>query len=169
MAEILDPQDPVATHTDELDLLDVPVAPPAPAFTPAASPPGTGAVAVLPPGVALASVGKKFGAYLLDGFVMFMTVGIGWLIWGAIVAGKGQTPGRQLLGLRVVSMRDGRPLTWGQMVFLHGLVGAFVTNVAFVFTLGVLAFMPLWDRNNQTVADKVASSVVVDDPRKVYG
>lgn len=127
-----------------------------------------GSQAMLPEGVFLASPGKKLGAYLVDIILATVTLGIGWLVWAAVVASKGQTPGRQVLGMRVVSVRDGRPLSWGTMVFLHGMVGGFVTGMAWTFTIGVLAFMPLWDRNNQTVADKVASSLVVDDPNGVY-
>lgn len=182
MADTLDPQDPVATVPDDLHLIDtpppalVPAAPatvppvPAAAAAPTAAPAGVDPVlAMLPAGVTLAPVGKKFGAALLDGLFMMLTLYIGWLIWGAIVAGKGQTPGRQVLGLRVVSVQDGKPLGWASMVFLRGFVGGFVTQLAWVFTLGVLAFMPLWDRRNQTVTDKVSSSIVVDDPNKVYG
>lgn len=150
-------------------------APPAPT-TPApinvsvntGQPGGVGTLSQLPAGVFLSSPGKKLGAYFLDIILATVTLGIGWLVWAAIVAAKGQTPGRMLLKMRVVSVRDGRPLTWGSMVFLHGMVGGFVTGMAWTFTLGVLAFMPLWDRNNQTVADKVASSLVVDDATGVY-
>jgi uncharacterized RDD family membrane protein YckC len=130
--------------------------------------PTVGTLAQLPSGVYLASPWKRLGGYTLDAALAFVTLGFGWLVWAAIVAAKGQTPGRQLLGMRVVAIRDGRPLSWASMVFLRGLVGGFVASMAYTFTLGVLAFMPLWDRNNQTVVDKVSSSLVVDDPQKVY-
>lgn len=34
----------------------------------------------LPVGVHLSSAGRRFGAYLLDGLLLFVTLGIGWLI-----------------------------------------------------------------------------------------
>ena len=133
-----------------------------------ASAAGMGTLAQLPAGVYLSSPWKRLAGYLIDMALISVTLGIGWLIWGAIVAAKGQTPGRQLLGMRVVAIRDGRPMSWGAMVFLRGLVGAFIASLAFICTLGVLAFMPLWDRNNQTIIDKVSSALVVDDPNGVY-
>jgi uncharacterized RDD family membrane protein YckC len=127
-----------------------------------------GTISQLPQGVYLASVGKRIVGYLLDIALIFITFGLGWLVWAAVVAAKGQTPGRQLLGMRVVAIRDGRPLSWASMVFLRGLIGGFVASMAFFFTLGILAFMPLWDRNNQSVIDKVSASLVIDDPHRVY-
>nr|WP_274387691.1 RDD family protein [Salsipaludibacter albus] len=122
---------------------------------------------VVPAGTHLTSVGKKFVSYLLDGLLSFVTLGIGWLIWGAIVAGGGQTPARQLLGMRVISQQTLRPLGWAQMVFMRGIVGSIIQGFAFLFTFFILVFMPLWDRRNQTVCDKVSSSIVVDDPHGV--
>lgn len=122
----------------------------------------------VPDGVFLTSVGKKFGVYLLDGLLMAVTLGIGWLIWGAVTAANGQTPARKMLGVYLVSSRDGRPLSWPQMVFMRGIVGVFVMSLAWTVTIGILAFMPLWDRKNQTVNDKVSGAVAVDDPDGVY-
>lgn len=119
-------------------------------------------------GLRLSSVGKKFLAYVLEMFLVTVTFGIGWLIWGAVVAAKGQTPARQLLGMRVVGVHDGRPLSWAQMVFMRGLVGAFIQGVATSFTLGIMLLMPVWDRRNQTVADKVSASIVLDDVHGYY-
>lgn len=124
---------------------------------------------LLPEGVYLTSVGKRFGVYLLDAVLMMVTLGIGWLIWGAITASNGQTPARKILGVYQVSNRDGKPLSWAQMVFMRGIVGAFVMGAAIGITLGILAFMPFWDRNNQTINDKVSGSIAVDDPNRVYG
>ncbi len=123
----------------------------------------------LPAGLRLSSVGKKLVAYGLEVFLIFVTLVVGWLIWGAIVAAGGQTPARQLLGMRVVSTHDGQPLSWGSMVFMRGVIGAFVQGAAVFCTFGVMLFMPVWDRRNQTVCDKVSSSIVLDDPNRVYG
>lgn len=123
----------------------------------------------LPAGLRLSSVGKKLLSYLLEVVLATITLGIGWLVWAAIVAAKGQTPARQLLGMRVVSVHDGRPLSWGQMVLMRGIIGAFVQGFAVSITLGVMAFMPVWDKRNQTVTDKVSASVVLDDPNRYYG
>lgn len=110
----------------------------------------------------LTPVGRLLGAALLDIGLYVATLGIGWIIWAAITAGEAQTPAKRLLKMRVVDKRTGEPLTWAGYVFLRGLVGGFVLQIAAVFTLGVLLFMPLWDKLNQSVAAKVSNSVVVD-------
>ena len=85
----------------------------------------------LPQGVGVAGVGSRLGAVLLDSLLLSVTLGIGWLIWAAIVA---------------------------------GLVASF----AITFTIGILLFMPFWDRRNQTLWDKVSGTLVVSDPNNAW-
>ena len=85
----------------------------------------------LPQGVGVAGVGSRLGAFLLDSLLLSVTLGIGWLIWAAIVA---------------------------------GLVASF----AITFTIGILLFMPFWDRRNQTLWDKVSGTLVVSDPNNAW-
>jgi hypothetical protein len=110
----------------------------------------------------LTSVGRLFGAYLLDYLLTLVTLGIGWVIWAAVTAGNAQTPGKKIMGMQVVDAQTGQPLTWGTYVFLRGLVGGFVHGLVATITLGVFYFQPLWDAKNQTLAAKVSNSVVVD-------
>lgn len=116
------------------------------------------------PRVELASGWLRFGCRLLDSLLIIVTVGIGWLIWGAIVAGDGQTPAKKLLGLRVIRTDSGRPASWPWMVFMRGFVAGLVAYFAIPLTLGVLLFMPFWDRRNQNIWDKVSGCVVIHDP-----
>ena len=122
----------------------------------------------LPPGVQIASVGSRLGAYLLNSLLLLVTFGIGWLIWAAIIAGKGQTPGKQLLKLRVVDATTARPIGFGRMFFMRGLVAGFVASFAIPFTIGILLFMPFWDKRNQTIWDKVSGTLVVSDPNNAW-
>jgi uncharacterized RDD family membrane protein YckC len=94
--------------------------------------------------------------------ISWLLLGLPWLIWAAVTAGQAQTPGKRLLKMRVVDATTGQPLSWARYVFLRGLVGGMIGAVAAVLTLGVLAFMPLWDSRNQSIAAKVSNSVVVD-------
>ncbi|WP_157965514.1 RDD family protein [Euzebya rosea] len=110
----------------------------------------------------LSSVGRLILAALLDGILMIVTLSIGWLVWACITASAGQTPGKKLMGMQVVDARTGAPLSWGSYVGMRGIVGGFVGGLASTLTLGVLSFMPLWDKQNQSVAAKVSNSVVVD-------
>ncbi len=110
----------------------------------------------------LSSVGRLVMAAILDSVLSMLTLGIGWIIWAAVTAGEAQTPGKKIMGMQVVDATTGQPLTWGSYVFLRGLVGGIVNNIAISITIGVLFFMPLWDDRNQSVAAKVSNSVVVD-------
>ena len=92
------------------------------------------------------------------------TLGIGWLIWAAILAPGGQTPAKQLLQMRVIRANTLRPAGFAMMFFMRGIVAGFVAYWAILFTLGILLFMPFWDTKNQNVWDKVSSTLVVHDP-----
>ncbi len=122
----------------------------------------------LPPGVTLVSPWVRLGAYLLESLLVTVTIGIGWTIWAAMLAGTGQTPAKRLLGLRVVGADTMRPVGMGRMFWMRGLVAGMVAFFAILFTLGVLLFMPFWDRRNQNLWDKVSSTYVVADPNDAW-
>ena len=50
---------------------------------------------------------RFFGDNMLEGVLQVCTLFIGWLIWLAIVAPKGQTPAKQLLNIRIHDYRSG--------------------------------------------------------------
>ena len=58
---------------------------------PVGFPAPTGALQ-LPSGVVVASVGRRVGAYFLSGVLAIVTLGIGYLIWGAIVWARAPAP-----------------------------------------------------------------------------
>jgi len=97
-----------------------------------------------------------------------VTLGIGWLIWAAMIAGTGQTPAKRLLGIRVIGADTLTPVGIGKMFWVRGLVAGMVAWFAITFTLGVLLFMPLWDKRNQNLWDKVSNTYVVTDPNDVW-
>ena len=57
----------------------------------------------LPEGTELASVGRRIGAYFLAIPLWIVTLGIGYIVWGLIAWGNGQTPALQVLGMRETS------------------------------------------------------------------
>lgn len=147
-------------HLDAVAPMDAAYAPPPPPMEVT----GAGAPAAeLFGGYPVATIGKRIGAWLLESVLATVTLGIGWLIWAAMLAGEGQTPAKKLLGMRVRRADTGGAASFGTMLFMRGIVGYFIASLAYTFTLGILALMPLWDKRNQSVTDKVSTCVVVSE------
>jgi uncharacterized RDD family membrane protein YckC len=71
---------------------------------------------------------------------------------------RGQTPGKRLLGIRVVSDESGRSIGFGRAFGRYAITAVF----GFFFIPVILDYLwPLWDSKNQTLHDKVVGSVVV--------
>lgn len=105
--------------------------------------------------VVMASRLSRLGAWLVNAILFVLTLGIGWIIWWFIVAPRGQNPGKALVGLRVIKT-DGRAMTTWTM-FLRGLVA----QVAGLIPFYLDELWLLWDRDAQTIHDKIAATVVV--------
>jgi len=165
----------------------------------------------------LASAGMRASAFILDILILFIsliltTVAIGllgiakaqaeifmilWLIgafmlrngWFILfeMGGRGATPGKRLLGLRVVA-RDGGRLTGGAVIarnalreieiflplsFLgmqaaDGAADGFLTLFALCWT-GIFLFFPLFNRDRLRVGDLLAGTWVVNTVRAKLG
>ena len=90
---------------------------------------------------------------------------IGYIIWWLFTLSRGQTPGKQLLGIRVMRA-DGTPSHWG-WTFLREFV---IKGIAFGILDSVVAVASIvdllwafWDKDRQTLHDKIMKTVVVDD------
>lgn len=84
-------------------------------------------------------------------------LGFGWTglyFTGFLAFWRGQTPGKRLLGMRVVRL-DGKPMTlWASFERFGGYAASLFT--------GLLGFIQiLWDRNRQGMHDKIVETVVV--------
>lgn len=142
-------------------MTDIPPPPPPPAYATATS-------VALPPGVELASHGRRIGAYFLSIPLAIVTLGIGYVIWGLIVWGKGTSPALQVLGMRVYKQHDQRVATFGTMA-LRNLVGGIVQGILGVITQLISFVLFLSDDRRRTIPDRIASTLVVHDPHKVLG
>lgn len=71
----------------------------------------------------LATPQHRLGAVAVDIGLVFATSFIGWGIWSLIVWGRGQTPGKQLLKVRVLNEPTKQPATWVQMLIRQVLIG----------------------------------------------
>ena len=157
--------------------------PPAPAFTAApAVAPGYGQYPMagvpqgmyadqlsgllLPDGTELASVGRRIGSYFLALPLVLVTLGIGYVIWGLIAWGNGQTPTMQVLGMRAWRPETNQVAGFWYMALreipgriVDGILGPISQIVSFVlFCTG---------KERRALHDHIAGTVVLHDPNKV--
>jgi hypothetical protein len=90
-------------------------------------------------GLPFATPLHRFGAAVLESVLAIITLGIGWFIWWLILLGKGLTPARQILGLRIVDAKTMQPVANGQ-VFLRGFVVYFLAFSALATVLSLVLF-----------------------------
>ena len=127
-----------------------------------------GQVEGLPGGVRMSSSGLRLGAFALEYVLATVTLGIGWLIWALIIFGRGQTPAKQLLGMRTVTWSTRKRAGWWRMFLREMIVEPVITFLAFITLIGViLLFWLLWDDKNQELWDKVVDTIVVNDRDKL--
>lgn len=124
----------------------------------------------LPAGVTLSSPGKRLGGMLLSLLLIFVTLGIGYLIWALIAWTKSTTPAKQVLGMKVVNANTLQPATTGEM-WMRQFLWPLVLAVGNLITFGILtlvdAFMVCSDRR-QRILDRMATTYVVDDPHDAW-
>jgi hypothetical protein len=96
---------------------------------------------------------RSFVAGLADD----LGVGFGWMavyFTAFVVLWNGQTPGKRLLGIRIIRL-DAKPLSWWVAFERFG-------GYAASFSTGLLGFAQiLWDRNRQGMHDRFIATVVV--------
>jgi uncharacterized RDD family membrane protein YckC len=73
---------------------------------------------------------RFFGDNWLEGLLQALTLYIGWLVWFAIVAPRGQTPAKQLLHVRIHNYKTGEIASAGQ-VWMRDVVVKLLIPIAF--------------------------------------
>jgi uncharacterized RDD family membrane protein YckC len=102
-------------------------------------------------GIPLAVIDLIIGSQVVSDILNFILT----LVLGYLNGALGQTPGKRIVGIKVVRDADGALLGGGL-----GIVRSIVHIVdAIPCLLGYL--WPLWDNKNQTFADKIMSTVVL--------
>ena len=117
--------------------------------------------------VPLSSPGKRFGAVCLEIVLAIVTLGIGYLIWMLIVWSNGQTPGKQVLKMRVVDSTTHQVAGWGKMALREVVVRGILFYFISLFTLGIgyiVAACMIFNRERDytTGWDRISTTVVVD-------
>ena len=122
----------------------------------------------LPPGVELATTGRRIGAYFLAIPLFIVTLGIGYIIWGLVLWNRGTTPALKVLGMKVWRLDTNQVPTFGRMA-LRDFLGRIVDGVLGAITQLISFIMFLTNDQRQSLHDKVANTTVVYDPQKVLG
>ena len=99
--------------------------------------------------------------------LFLVTLIIGYIIWWLFALRRGQTPAKQLLGIRVFRT-DGRQSDWGWTFIREFLIKLVVFELAVdTVTFGVGSIVdvlwPFWYKDRQALHDKIMKTVVVDD------
>ena len=95
-----------------------------------------------------------------------VTLGIGYIIWGAILWSRGTSPAFSVLGMRVWHPQSGRPASWGQMA-LRDIVGGIVQGILGGITALVSFILFCATKEHKAITDFVGGTVIIHDPNKV--
>lgn len=93
------------------------------------------------------------------GQLVALVVGLAYYIYLEGPGGKGQTVGKRVCGIRVVSSTTGGPIGYG------AATGRYFGRILSAIPIFLGYFWMIWDRENQTWHDKLAGSYVVSADR----
>ena len=122
----------------------------------------------------LATHSQRLGSILLEVLLAIVTLAIGWLVWSLIVYAQGQTPAKQLMRLRVIRLENRTAASFSWMVLRELVLKAAVSILlSAVLILGILwlivnGVVLLRDDRSQALWDKMAKTVVINDPNNRY-
>ena len=80
-----------------------------------------------------ASLKHRLAQLFLEYGLFIVTLGVGYIVWLWISLGNGQTPGKQILKLRVYDSTTGKPAKWGHM---------FIREAGLYFAIGIATLAP---------------------------
>jgi uncharacterized RDD family membrane protein YckC len=84
-------------------------------------------------------------------------------VYLAIQVGQtGQSPGMRVMGLKCIGIQTGQPIGAG-LGFVRAIAHIVDSIICYIGWL-----FPLWDRNRQTLADKIMSTVVIVVPKQAF-
>jgi uncharacterized RDD family membrane protein YckC len=120
----------------------------------------------LPEGTQLASVGRRIGAWFLAIPLFIVTLGIGYIVWGLVVWGRGQTPALQVLGMRVWRPETNKVAGFWFMA-LREIVGRVIDGILSLITEITSFVLFVAGKKHQSLHDVIAGTVVLRDPDNV--
>ena len=96
---------------------------------------------------------------MLDFVLVPLTLFIGYIIWWLIVLGRGQTPGKQLLGIRAVRV-SGEPAGWG-LTFVREVLKWLLHGLALLGLIADGIVLLMDEKEHRSVIDRVVETKVV--------
>ncbi|CAN2243612.1 RDD [actinobacterium SCGC AAA044-D11] len=108
-----------------------------------------------------ATVQHRLGGKAVDLAMYTVTFGIGWLIWSLVIWGQGQTPGKQILKLRVYDKTTRRPAKWGHMAIREFLLPLSATLVILPFVGVASALTPTSNIMHLTIGVLYLAGILV--------
>ena len=120
-----------------------------------------GLIDYIAPGMVIGVIVGILGGFASEDVqgVISSVLGLGWFVYNMVYLGgtTGQSWGRKVAGVRLVSEATGRPI---------GMAMAFVRQLAHIID-SLICYIgwlfPLWDAKRQTIADKIMSTIVIDE------
>jgi uncharacterized RDD family membrane protein YckC len=118
-----------------------------------------------------ASFQHRLGAAALDTVLLFVTFGIGWLVWALILWNEGQTPAKKILKLRTYSFESGTVATWGHMSVREFLIPLAVGIVSYIPYIGwaisiawiVLEIVFYFTKGQRSFTDHWAKTAIINE------
>ena len=120
----------------------------------------------------LAAPETRIYAFLADLAIGFVTLGIGWLIWSAILWSQGTTPGHKLLHQTIVDEKTLQPLTWDRMAIRELLFKGFIGGILSSLTYGLFYLADalfIFRENRRAIHDHMARTLVIQNDGESSG
>lgn len=94
------------------------------------------------------------------GMLAYLVLAIYWLY---LTGRDGQSPGKKVIGIKVVDANTGQTIGGGRGVIrgIAHFVDGLICYIGYLF--------PLWDKKKQTIADKIIGTVVVEVAKMPFG
>ena len=110
----------------------------------------------------LHAIDKLFVGVMIASAIIF----VGYIIWWLFALRNGQTPGKRIVGIRVIK-DNGEPSGWGYTFLREFVIKGLLVGTLSSATSGIVWLVdnlwPLWDRAEkmQTLHDKLLGTIVV--------
>ncbi|HUC06334.1 MAG TPA: RDD family protein [Acidimicrobiales bacterium] len=117
---------------------------------------------MIPDGVVLAGTGRRIGAWFLSILLFIVTLGIGFIVWGLILWGRGQSPAFSVLKMRCWRPTQNQVAGWWWMA-LRNFVGHLIEGISGIIALASFIVF-LATKQRRAIHDFIGGTVVFYDP-----